>query len=66
MKIRGPDQGINPSVKKMRLWDQSNSTKAHVVGPILQITIIVIPEQHFLSALIESQKLLSLGSDAEF
>ena len=44
----------------MKFWDQS------VVGPIPQISSVVIPKQHFLSAGIESQnqKLLPLGSDA--
>ena len=49
--------------KKMRLWDQSQSLEDHLVGPIPHITSVVIPEQHFLSAGIESQnqELLSLG-----
>ena len=38
------------------------------LGSIPQITSVMIPEQHFLSAGIESQnqKLLPLGSDAKF
>ena len=37
------------------------------MGPIPQITSVVIPEQHFLSSGIgsQNQKLLSLGSDGK-
>ena len=59
--MRGPNQEI-------RFWDQSQTQKNYVMGPIPQIISVVIPEQHFLSAGIESQnqKLLPLGSDAKF
>ena len=56
--------GIDPSVEKMGFWESKN----HVLRPIPQITSIMIPEEHFPSAGIESQnqKLLPLGSDAKF
>ena len=55
-------------VKKMRFQDHPRVQKNHVMGPIPQITSVLIPEQNFLSARIESQnqKLLPLGSDAKF
>ena len=60
--------GIDPSVEKMGFWELSQSQKNHAVGPIPQITCVVIPEQHFLCSGIgsQNQKLLPLGSDAKF
>ena len=59
--------GSNTSIKNEVLGLIPES-KNHVVGPIPQITSVVIPEQHFLSAGIEyqNQKVLPLGSDAKF
>ena len=68
VKLRSPNQGANPSIK-IGSWEWwSQSPKNHVLGPIPQITCVMIPEQHFLSAGIEpqNQKLFPLGSDAKF
>ena len=55
VKMRGPNQGLEP-IPKMRFWDKSQSPKNHIMGRIPQNTSVVNPEQHLLSARIESQK----------
>ena len=68
VKIRGPNQGMGPipALKKWGSGTDPRAQKNHVVEPILQITSVVIPEQHFLNSWIgsQNQKLLSMGSDS--
>ena len=64
VKIRGSNPGLGPiPASKNEVLGLIPESKNHVVGPIPQINRAVIPEQHFLSAGIESQnqELLSLG-----
>ena len=69
VKMRSPIQGLGsiPASKNGVLGVIPASIN-HVVRPIPQITSVMIQEQHFLSAGIESQnqKLFPLGSDAKF
>ena len=56
VRIRGSNQGLGPiPASKNEVLGLIPESKNHVVGPIPQITCVVIPEQHFRSARIESE-----------
>ena len=59
VKIRSLNQGLG-SIPASKKWasgnDPSFCPKNTVMGPFSQNTSVIIPEQHFLSAGIESQK----------